>query len=80
VRPLPAFSEVFDLRLDPVPDSAGRQGSRLPGRRQTVMGSHRLRRSTVLKEKTLLSIGSQAETLSSIRDAARDCRYTDLAV
>jgi hypothetical protein len=23
VRPLPAFSEVFDLRLDPVPDSAG---------------------------------------------------------
>jgi hypothetical protein len=26
VRPLPAFSEVFDLRLVPVPDSAGRQG------------------------------------------------------
>lgn len=58
----------------------GGRGSRLPGRRETVMGSHRLRRSTVLKEKMLLSIGSQAETRSSIRDDARDCRYTDLAV
>jgi hypothetical protein len=52
----------------------------LPGRRRTVMGSHGLRRSTVLKGKMLLSIGNQAETRSSIRDDARDCRYTDLAV
>jgi len=58
----------------------GGRGSRLPGRRETVMGSHRLRRSTVLKEKMLLSIGSQAETRSSIRDDARDCRYTDPAL